>query len=126
VSEGELKDPDDIAPEGKEPDALFQALWKRVIEAWDDDKPHQAALSYAISNEMLPEIAGRYRKLMEDPEKTARAKKKLDGIVLAATQLLLATKTPPREKVPWQWTASAALFMVVVLAFLAYKILGRH
>ena len=124
MSEGDLHD--DIAAEGKEPDVVFQALWKRVIEAWDDDKPHQAALSYAISNEMLPEIAGRYRKLMDDPEKSARAKKKLDGIVLAATQMLMATKTPPREKVPWQWTASAAVFMVVVLSFLAYKVFGHH
>ena len=111
---------------GQPPDAVFQALWKRVIEAWDDDKPHQAALSYAIDKEMLPEIAGRYRKLMEDPEKSARAKKKIDGIVIAATQMLLATKTEPREKVPWQWTASVALVMAVVIAFLAYKVLLHH
>lgn len=117
---------DEILADGAPPDAVFQALWKRVIEAWDDDKPHQAALSYAIEKQMLPEIAGRYRKLSEDPEKSARAKKKLDGIVIAATQMLLATKTPPREKVPWQWTASVAVVMVLVIAFLVYKLFVRH
>jgi hypothetical protein len=107
---------------GEAPDVVFAALWTKVLASWDDDKPHQAALSYAIEHEMLPEIAGRYRKLFDDPDKGTRAKKKVDGIVVAATQLMLATKTPPREKVPWQWTASAAVFMVVVISFLAYKL----
>ena len=111
---------------GEAPDAVFNALWTRVLEAWDDDKPHQLALSYAIDHQMLPEIAGRYRKLMIDPEKGARAKKKIDGIVIAATQLLMATKTAPREKVPWTWTASVAIVMVLVISFLAYKIFLRH
>ena len=111
---------------GEAPDVVFQALWARVLEAWDEDKPHQLALTYAIEHEMLPEIAGRYRKLLDDPDKGERAKKKINGIVIAATQLLMATKTPPREKVPWTWTASVAVFMVVVISFLAYKILGHH
>ncbi len=110
---------------GEAPDVVFAALWTKVLASWDDDKPHQAALSYAIEHEMLPEIAGRYRKLFDDPDKGARAKKKVDGIVVAATQLMLATKTPPREKVPWQWTASAAVFMVVVISFLVYKLFVR-
>ncbi|HSO35601.1 MAG TPA: hypothetical protein VLT33_23895 [Labilithrix sp.] len=108
---------------GESPDAIMEALWKRVLEAWDDDKPHQAALTYALQTERLPDIAGRYRKLLDDPEKGPRAKKKIDGIVVAATQLLMATKTPPREKIPWQWTASVAVAFVLVVSFLAYKIL---
>jgi hypothetical protein len=111
---------------GAAPDVVFAALWTRVLAGWDEDKPHQAALSYAIEHEMLPEIAGRYRKLFDDPEKGARAKKKVDGIVVAATQLMLATKTPPREKVPWTWTASVAVVMVLVISFLAYKLFARH
>jgi hypothetical protein len=111
---------------GDSPDAIMEALWKRVLEAWDDDKPHQAALTYALQTERLPDIAGRYRKLLDDPDKGPRAKKRIDAIVLAATQLLMATKTPPREKVPWQWTASAAVFFVLVISFLAYKILFRN
>jgi len=108
---------------GESSDAIMESLWKRVIEAWDDDKPHQAALAYALQTERLPDLAGRYRALLEDAEKGPRAKKKIDGIVVAATQLLMATKTPPREKIPWQWTASVAVACVLVIAFLAYKIL---
>ena len=111
---------------GDSPDALMDALWKRALDAWDDDKPHQALLTYALQTERLPDVAGRYRSLLEDPEKGPRAKKRIDAIVLAATQLLMATKTPPREKVPWQWTASAAAFFVLVVSFLAYKILVRN
>lgn len=111
---------------GEAPDVVFAALWTRVLASWDEDKPHQAALSYAIEHEMLPEIAGRYRKLFDDPDKGARAKKKVDGIVIAATQLMLATKTPPREKVPFTWTASVAVMMVLVISFLAYKIFVHH
>ena len=121
--EPERGDPDHV---GEAPDVMFNALWKRVLEAWDDDKSHQAALSYAIEKEMLPEIAGRYRKLMDDADKGARAKKKVDGIVVAATQMLLATKSAPRPKLPWQWPASVAAVFVLVVAFLAYKIIGRH
>jgi hypothetical protein len=111
---------------GEAPDAVFHALWGRVLEAWDDDKPHALALSYAIEHQMLPEIAGRYRKLLDDPEKGARAKKKIDGIVVAATQLLMATKSEPRQKVPWTWTASVAIVMVLVIAFLAYKLFAHR
>ena len=111
---------------GEAPDVVFAALWTRVLASWDEDKPHQAALSYAIEHEMLPEIAGRYRKLFDDPEKGTRAKKKVDGIVIAATQLMLATKTPQREKVPWTWTASVAVVFVLVISFLAYKLFVRH
>jgi len=120
-----FRESDDLVDDDS-PDAVFEALWKRVLEAWDDDKPHTAALSYALDKQKLPDIAGRYRKLMDDPEKGARAKKKVDGIVVAATQMLMATKTPPRAKVPWQWTASVAAVCVLIVAFLAYKILLRH
>ena len=107
-------------------DVIVEALWACVLEAWDDDKPHQAALSYALQNERLPEIAGRYRKLLDDPEKGSRAKKKIDAIVIAATQLLMATRSPPRERIPWQWTASVALVFALVVSLLAYKVLLRH
>jgi hypothetical protein len=111
---------------GESPDALFEALWTRVLEAWDDDKPHQAILAHAIDKQMLPELAGRYRALKDDAEKGARAQKKIDGIVLAATQIMMAMKTPPRTKTPWQWTASAALFFALVCAWLFYKLFGPH
>src|SRR4051812_28144956 len=68
-------------------DAIFDALWGRVVEAWDEDKPHQAILDHALRSQGLPRLAGLYRSLADDPVKGPRAKKKMDGIVAAATQM---------------------------------------
>jgi hypothetical protein len=113
-----------VAVEGQ--DAVFEALWERALEAWGDDKPHAALLEHALRCEKLPDLAGRYRALMEDPDKGARAKKKIDGIVIAATQMLMATKTPAPTKMPWQWTATAALMFAVVCAWLFYQLFVPH
>lgn len=110
------------ALEDGDKDAVFEALWKRTLEAWDDDKPHAAVLAHALGGAMLPELAGRYRALKDDPDKGSRAQKKIDGIVVAATQMLMATKTPPRTKTPWQWNVTAAAIFALVCAFLFYKL----
>lgn len=107
-------------------DGIFEALWMRVVEAWDDDKPHAALLEHALKNEKLPELAGRYRALKDDPVKGVRAQKKIDGIVAAATQMLMATKTPPQTKTPWHWNAAAALIFLIVCFWLAYKLFAPH
>ena len=112
--------------DGDTGDAIFEALWKRTLEAWDDDKPHTALLDHALKNEGLPELAGRYRSLKDDPEKGTRAQKKIDGIVVAATQMLMAMKTPPRTKTPWQWSAMAALTFAIVCAWLVYQLFIPH
>jgi hypothetical protein len=107
-------------------DAIFEALWKRTVEAWDDDKVHAAILQHALRSERLPDLAGRYRALKDDPEKGARATKKIDGIVVAATQMLMATKTPPPTKTPWQWNAAAVLMFAIVCGWLFYQLFLPH
>lgn len=112
---------------GETADAIFEALWGRAVEAWDDDKPHAAVLQHALEAQRLPDLAGRYRKIKEtDEARAARAQKKIDGIVVAATQLLMATKTPPRTKVPWTWTASVAGVCLFVVAWLLYRLFGHR
>ena len=109
-------------------DAILDALWSRVLEAWDDDKPHHAVLEYAIREQKLPEVAGRYRAVKErDAEKAARAQKKLDGIVIAATHMLMAMKSPPdRYKVPRSAMIVLFLASLLILAWLSYAVLHRH
>ena len=107
-------------------DVIFETLWGRVLEAWDDDKPHTALLDYALRSQRLPDAAGRYRALKDDPKKGARAQKKLDGIVIAATQLLMSMKTPARAKVPWFITLTAFLVSAVLLGWLALAVFRRH
>jgi len=104
-------------------DPAFDALWKRVVEAWDDDKPHGALVEYAVRTHKLPELAGRYKTLVDDPDKGAKAKKRLDGVVTAAMHLLYATKAPKPTKTPWQWTLTVGLICAIVVGWLGYRIL---
>jgi hypothetical protein len=94
-----------------------------VLEAWAEDKRHAALLEYALRGGHLPEVAGRYRALKEDPEKGKRAQKQLDAIVLSATQMMLAMKTPGPVKVPASITLSAVGVCVALVGLLAYALL---
>jgi hypothetical protein len=102
---------------------VFDTLWSRVLAAWDDDKPHGALVEYSIKNQKLPELAGKYKALTSDPEKGARAKKRLDGVVMAATHLLMSMKTPPPPKSNKMLNLMVGLVAVALIAYLAYKIL---
>ena len=113
-------------PDGDANDPILDALWARVLEAWDDDKVHAALLEHAIRAQALPDVAGRYRSLADDPDKGPRAKKKLDAIVLAATQMLMSMKTPKPGKTPLPITLSAFGICVLLLAWLAWEVWGRH
>jgi hypothetical protein len=114
------------APAEPTGDAIFDALWARVMASWEDDKVHGALLEYALKSERLPDAAGRYRALKDDPEKGARAKRRLDAIVLAATQLMLAMKTPPNVKVPLPITMSAFGVFLFMMMFLVYAFFHRR
>jgi hypothetical protein len=123
--EGGAELPADAAAEGPA-DALFEALWSRCLDAWDDDKPHGAILEHALNAQTLPELAGRYRKIKDtDEARSARAQKKIDAIVIAATQVLMSHKTPPRTKTPLSWTLSFGLLVVIIVLWLGYKVLGH-
>ncbi len=107
-------------------DAVLEALWGRVIERWDDEAVHAAVLDYAVKAQLLPQLAGRYRALVEDAARGAVAKKKLDGIVVAATNMLAAMKTPKPEKVPLSITLSAFGVCAFLLMWLAWAMWGRR
>jgi hypothetical protein len=107
-------------------DAVLEALWTRVLEAWSDERVHTAVLDHAIRTEALPEIAGRYRALTADPEKGPLAKAKLDAVVVAATNMLWSTKMPVPGKVPLSITLSAVGVSLFLLLWLAWAVLGPH
>jgi hypothetical protein len=107
-------------------DPLLDVLWARVLEGWGDDRTHAALLEHALRVQALPEIAGRYRALADDPEKGEAAKKKLDKIVVAATQVLLSMKTPKPGKVPLPITLTAFALCLLMLAWLAFALWGKH
>ena len=106
-------------------DPVLEALWKRVLDAWDDDATHAALLDHALRAQALPEIAGRYRALSDDAGKGAVAKKKVDAIVVTATHMLMSTKTPSAGKVPVPITLTAFAICALMLGWLALA-LWRH
>ncbi len=113
-------------PDEERADPVLEALWKRVLEAWDDEKVHGALIEHAMHQQRLPEVAGRYRALADDPEKGPVAKKKLDAVVLAATQMLMAMRTPKPGKVPLTITLTAVAVSALLLAWLGWALWGHH
>ncbi len=105
-------------------DAVLDALWARVLQAWDDDRTHAAALEHAVRAQVLPQLAGRYRALVEDPERGTFAKKRLDAIVVAATQMLMSMKTPKPGPTPLPITLSAVSVALILLSWLAWEVWG--
>lgn len=115
----------DEAAAGAQPDPIMGALWTRALEAWDDDKVHLALLDHAMRTRNLPDLAGRYREVKDsgDEAKLPQAKKRLDAIVVAATHMLLAMKSPPRQGVPRSITMSVVGICFVLVGLVAYAIL---
>jgi hypothetical protein len=107
-------------------DAVLEALWQRAIEAWADERAHAALLEHAMGSGALPEIASRYRRLADDPDKGPGAEKRLERIVVAATQMLLATKMPRPGKTPLSITLSAVAVCLLLMAWLAFALWGRR
>lgn len=105
-------------------DPVLQSLWAQTLDAWDNDEPHAALLEYGLRTRALPDVAASYRSIVNDPERGERAQKKLDALVVAATQSLFATKTPKAEKVPLSITLSAFGVCAVLLAWLAWALWG--
>jgi len=104
----------------------LDSLWQRTLDAWDDDATHGALLEYALRTESLPEVAGRYRALLDDAEKGARAKEQIDAIVQAATSMLFSKKTPAPGKTPWPITLSAVGICALLLSWLAWELFPHH
>ena len=106
-------------------DEGFDALWAKVTGDWPDEKRHAAILAYALQTENLPELAGRYRALKDDPEKGEIAQKRIDAIVVAATQILASMKTPPPPKSNKVLTFATAILCAVMVSWLAWTVF-RH
>ncbi len=112
-----------MSGDSAQPQAL-DALWERVLLAWDDDKVHEAILQYGLRTQSLPELAGRYRDLLGDPSKGNRAKQRIDAIVTAVTAQLTAMKTPRVGRVPVAMALSALGACALVLAWLGWVLWG--
>ena len=79
-------------------DAAFEALWKNVLDHWDEDKAHGAFLEHCRHENQLAEAAARYRGMTGDRERGPSAQKRLQGVLVLAMAALESTRTAAPAK----------------------------
>ena len=89
---------------------MLEALWKKVLDHWDDDAAHGKFLEYCQTSEQLAEAASRYAGMRGDRERSAAAQKKLEAVSLLATSSLLASKGDRLPHLP-KWFTVAVLLL---------------
>ena len=99
-------------------DPIFEALWARTEDEWDDLDVHTRMLDHALRSAKLPELAGRYGAYKDNATRGDFANKRLAAITLAGMSALEATRMPKYRRPPWPIIASAALMFVFALMFL--------
>jgi hypothetical protein len=107
-------------------DAAFEALWKNVLDRWDDERAHGAFLEHCQATDQLAEAAARYRGMKGDRERGTVAEKRLGGIAIVALAKLEATRTRPRpagQRVGTLLLATA--FGLASIGLLAYLLWSR-
>ncbi len=109
-----------------QPDPSLDALWKRVLDAWEEEAPHLAFLEYCRATDRLVEAAVRYRGMTGDRDRAERAEKKLKSVAfLAMSQLEINRATerrPPRRYLSY---GLLTFFMVATIGLLAYVLAAR-
>jgi hypothetical protein len=74
-------------------DPTLEALWKSVLDRWDNDAAHGEFLRHCQSTHHLAEAATRYAGMSGDRERGEAARKRLEAVTVLATSSLLATRT---------------------------------
>jgi len=102
-------------------DAAFEALWKRVLDHWDEERVHGAFLEHCQQTDQLAEAAARYRGMKGDRDRSAVAEKRLAGIAIVALAKLEATRSQaPRAGRSVGGLILAACFGLAAVGLLAY------
>jgi hypothetical protein len=107
-------------------DAAFEALWKSVLDHWQDERAHGAFLEYCQTTDRLAEAAARYRGMKGDRDRSAVAEKRLAGIAIVALAKLHATRSPvarPNRRIGGLILAGS--FALAALGLVAYLIASR-
>ncbi|HVU04445.1 MAG TPA: hypothetical protein VHE30_21960 [Polyangiaceae bacterium] len=93
-------------------DAVLEALWKKVLDAWDDEAAHGAFIEHCRATDRLLEAAVRYRGMAGDHVRGAAADKRLKAIALLAVASLETERSTPARN------HSGAVSVVLILFFL--------
>jgi hypothetical protein len=104
-------------------DEQRERLWKRVVDHWEDTSTHGAFLEYCQRTGALSDAATRYRGMAGDRDRGPEAQRRLQGVVLLATQAMMAERTPPRRGLPAWLVALAALLCSVGVGYTLFRLL---
>ena len=97
------------------PDAAIDALWKHLLEHWDEESAHGAFIEYCQQTNALVAAAARYREVSADGEHHEAAQKRLSAITILALSQLESTRTQPKQA---QNQAIRLILFIVLLAAL--------
>ena len=102
-------------------DQVLEALWKNVLDRWDDDAAHGAFIEHCQNSDQLVEAAVRYRGMAGDRERGEQAQKRLNGIAVLALARLESLRTRERRE-PSRIGAYLliAIFIAASIGLLAY------
>jgi hypothetical protein len=101
----------------KAPDPALEALWKHVVDHWDNDAAHHAFLDYCHSHEALDEAAVRYRGMKGDRERGPGAEKRLTAVLMLAMSKLQVSRSEPKA------ASSSWILLGLILFFLGGSLL---
>ncbi len=106
-------------------DAAFEALWKNVLDRWEDERAHGAFLEHCQVTDQLAEAAARYRGMKGDHERGAIAEKRLAGVAIVALAKLEATRAPRASPSRTGALLVALAFGLGTVLLLAYILLAH-
>lgn len=106
-------------------DPTLEALWKHVLDHWEEDAAHGAFLEHCQRADQLVEAAVRYRGMKGDRERGKAAEKRLAGVALLALAKLEASRTPTQAGSSKGAIALIAFFLLGTAGLLAYILASR-
>lgn len=98
-------------------------LWKRVVERWEDPTTHGAFLEHCQRTRALSDAAARYRGMVGDRDRGPDAQRRLQGVVLLATQAMMADRTQPPRGLPSWLVALAVVLSVAGVGYTLFRLL---
>lgn len=93
-------------------DTLFEALWKKVVDDWENDAAHGTFLQHCQDNGQLAEAAARYRGMSGDSERGPSAEKRLQAVAMLAIANLESQRSSTARRPPVGAVVMAVFFVL--------------
>jgi hypothetical protein len=107
-------------------DPAIDALWKNVLDHWDEDKAHAVFLEACRERGQLAEAASRYRGMSGDRERGPGAEKRLKSVLAIAMAELEVSRThEPATPGRAGSLLMLAIFVVGTIGLMVYLALAR-